>query len=242
MKIAPFIFGLFAAIPVCRSSPFPDGKHVGNHRVIVEDVIQTTSYTYLYVKENDSLKWLAIPSMQANKGETYYYSDGLPMKQFESKELHRTFDEVLFLGGVSQEPIGSNKSNVPKDKAHASISEASNEPYVRKANQETKKDIKIETQKDCITIAELFSKKELYSGKTVKIKGQVTKYSPEIMNKNWIHLQDGTDDHGKFDLVITSSGSVKTGDVVVFEGKIDLNKDFGYGYFFEVMMEDAVVK
>jgi hypothetical protein len=87
----------------------------------------------------------------------------------------------------------------------------------------------------------LFSKKDSYAGKTVKIKGQVTKYSPEIMNKNWIHLQDGTQEQGKFDLVITSAAAVQVGDVVTFEGKIILNKDFGYGYKFDVMMEDGSV-
>ena len=242
MKITPFIIALFATIPVCKSSPLPDEKHISNHKITVEEVIQTTSYTYLQVKENDSLKWLAIPSMQASKGDIYYYSEGLPMKQFESKELHRTFDEVLFLGGVSPEPIGE-KSKMPADKTHASVAQpASNEPYVRKASKEVRKDLKIDAPKDCITIAELFSKKDTYAGKIVKIKGQVTKYSPEIMNKNWIHLQDGTDDHGKFDLVITSPGNVKVGDIVTFEGKIILNKDFGYGYLFDIMMEDASIK
>ncbi len=243
MKIAPFIFGFFAIIPVCKSSPFPDGKHIGNHKIVVTEVIQTTSYTYLHVKENDSLKWLAVPLMKANTGETYYYSEGLPMKQFESKELHRTFDEVLFLGGVSPEPITGNNPKSAAENGHAQNAQAaSSQPYVRKATPEVKKNIKIDAPKDCITISELFSKKEAYSGKVIKIKGQVTKYSPEIMNKNWIHLQDGTENNEKYDLVITSSGTVKVGDIVTFEGKITLNKDFGYGYSFEVMMEEAAIK
>ena len=235
MKIASFIIGFFAIIPVCKSSPLPkitDGKQVSNHKIVVEEVIQTTSYTYLHAKENDTLKWLAVPSMHANKGETYYYSEGLPMKEFESKELHKTFDEVLFLGGVSPEPFGSK----PKPASENA------QPYSRKATPEVKKNITIDVPKDCITIAELFSKKEAYAGKTIKVKGQVTKYSPEIMNKNWIHLQDGTENNGKFDLTITSTKAVKVGDIVTLEGKISLNKDFGYGYLFEVMMEDAVIK
>ena len=243
MKFTPVFIGLFAAIPVCKSSPFFDGKHPSSHKIVVEDVLQTTSYTYLQFKENDSLKWLAIPSMQATKGQTYYYSDGLPMKQFESKELHRTFDEVLFLGGVSPVPITDGKAKMPADDTHAGISQqGGNQGYVRKATPDIRKDIKIDVPKDCITIAELFSKKEQYAGKTVKIKGQVTKFSAEIMNKNWIHMQDGTEDHGKFDLVITSPGVVKLGDEIEVEGKVSVKKDFGYGYFFDVMMEDANVK
>ncbi len=229
MKMTLFIAGLFALIPVCNSHPFsPDGKPVSNHKVVVEEVIQTTSYTYLHVKENDTLKWLAVPTMQAKAGETYYYSEGLPMQQFESKELHKTFDVVLFLGGVSPEPF----TNKPKTA----------EPYTRKATVEAKKDIKIDVPKDGISITELFSKKDAFVGKTVIIKGLVTKFSPGIMDKNWIHLQDGTDFNGKFDLTITTNAQVKTGDIITLQGKISLNKDFGYGYFFDVMMEEATIK
>ena len=176
--------------------------------------------------------------MQALAGDTYYYSEGLPMQQFESKELHRTFDLVLFLGGVSTEPIGGK----PAVAANPHGGQTGSQPYTRKAAPEVKKDIKIVVPKDCITIAELFSRKDSYAGKTVKIKGQVTKFSAEIMNKNWIHLQDGTENNGKFDLTITSAATVKNGDIVTLEGKVVLNKDFGYGYLFEVLIEDAELK
>ena len=59
------------------------------------------------------------------------------------------------------------------------------------------------------------------------------------MNKNWVHLQDGTKDGTNFDLTITTLDSVKAGDIVVFEGKVTLDKDFGAGYFYEVILEDA---
>ena len=62
------------------------------------------------------------------------------------------------------------------------------------------------------------------------------------MGKNWVHIQDGTDYKGKFEIVITTSDESKAGATVTFEGKIVLNKDLGYGYFFEVLMEDAKIK
>ena len=62
------------------------------------------------------------------------------------------------------------------------------------------------------------------------------------MSKNWIHLQDGTDFEGKFDLTITTSSTdVKVDDVVTLEGIVSINKDFGYGYFYEVLLEDAKI-
>ncbi len=92
-----------------------------------------------------------------------------------------------------------------------------------------------------ITIAELYANLDSYAEKLVKIKGQVTKYNAKIMGKNWIHIQDGTNHSGHFDLTATTSAALKVGDVVSVEGKITLNKDFGYGYFYEVLMEDAKV-
>ena len=238
MKKTIFAIAAAAIIPICHAKKLPDAKGKINHKVVVAEVLQTTSYTYLHVKENDSLKWLAIPSMPAKAGDTYYYLDGLQMLKFESKELHRTFDEVFFLGGVSTEPITGNKPNPATMPGHNGAAQ----PYTRKPTPELKKNITIETPKDGITIAELLSHKESYAGKTVKIKGEVTKFSAEIMNKNWVHIQDGTENNGKFDLTITTSIDTKVGEVICMEGKRTLNKDFGYGYFFDVMMEDAVKK
>ena len=90
-----------------------------------------------------------------------------------------------------------------------------------------------------ITIGELFSNKDSYANKTVLIKGQVTKVNRAIMGKNWVHLQDGTSGSGNYDLTITTQDEVSPGDVVTFEGKIALNKDFGAGYAYDVLMEDA---
>jgi hypothetical protein len=75
----------------------------------------------------------------------------------------------------------------------------------------------------------------------VSIKGQVTKFSDSIMNRNWIHVQDGTNHENDFDLTITSNEIVKIGDVIVISGKLTLNKDFGYGYFYKVLIEDGKI-
>jgi hypothetical protein len=100
-------------------------------------------------------------------------------------------------------------------------------------------DVKVDACKDCIKISDLLENKKNYSGKTVKVTGKVTKYNPEIMGKNWIHIQDGSEFDGSFDLTITTDQKVAVGDIITFEGKIVLDKDFGYGYFYNVLMEDA---
>ena len=102
-----------------------------------------------------------------------------------------------------------------------------------------KKDVKPEPCQGCITISGLIGNKESYSGKVVRMRGTVTKVNPEIMGKNWIHIQDGTEANGVFDLTITSSGMAEVGETVTFEGKILLNQDFGFGYNYDILMSDA---
>jgi hypothetical protein len=102
-----------------------------------------------------------------------------------------------------------------------------------------KMDLAIEPCEGCITISNLLANKKSFAGKVIKIKGKVTKYNPEIMGKNWVHIQDGTEFEGAFDLAVTTNRKITDDDVITFEGKIVLDKDFGYGYFYTVLMEEG---
>ncbi len=101
--------------------------------------------------------------------------------------------------------------------------------------------IVIEPCNDCITISNLLNNKKSFSGKIIKVKGRVTKFNPEIMGKNWVHIQDGTEFNSEFDLTLTTNNMVSLGDTLTFEGKIALDKDLGYGYFYSVLMEEGKV-
>jgi hypothetical protein len=102
-----------------------------------------------------------------------------------------------------------------------------------------KMNVVVEPCGDCITIAKLLTNKKSYSGKIIKVKGSVTKFNPQIMGKNWVHIQDGTEFEGGFDLTITTDQQASIGETITFEGKIVLDKDFGYGYVYSVLMEEA---
>ena len=102
-----------------------------------------------------------------------------------------------------------------------------------------KMNVTVEPCDGCITISNLIANKQSYSGKVIKVKGKVTKFNPEIMGKNWVHIQDGSEFQGGFDLTITTDKKVSVGDTITFEGKIVLDKDFGYGYFYSVLMEEG---
>jgi len=205
--------------------------HEGIHKVVVQAVLQTTNYTYLGVRENEDTTWLAVPKMEAMPGEIYYYQGGNEMVDFRSSSLNRTFKSVWFLGGVISE------EDMLKSTSGLTLSQSS--PGSKA--EESKSDIKIEPVEGGISIGELLANPEKCAGQTVKVKGQVTKFSLSIMGKNWIHLQDGTEFEGQFDFVVTTNEVVKAGDIILLEGTVSVNKDFGYGYFYKVIMEDCKV-
>jgi len=101
------------------------------------------------------------------------------------------------------------------------------------------KDITVDVAEGGITISDLYSNRDSYADKMVKVRGEVVKVNPDIMGINWIHIQDGTSDSGNFDLTVTTHDKPEVGDIVTFEGKISVNKDFGAGYKYNVIMEDA---
>jgi len=66
----------------------------------VSETIPAGSYTYLHVTQGGEEAWLAIPRRDVPVGAEIRYADGAPMTDFHSPSLNRTFEEVLFLGGV----------------------------------------------------------------------------------------------------------------------------------------------
>ncbi|MDD3814583.1 MAG: DNA-binding protein [Desulfocapsaceae bacterium] len=94
------------------------------------------------------------------------------------------------------------------------------------------------------TVADVFTNNTKLDGKTIRVQGKVVKFSPNIMGKNWIHLQDGSGDPLKntHDLVITTSAEPpKDKDVITIEGIVRANKDFGAGYSYVVIVEEAKI-
>jgi len=92
---------------------------------------------------------------------------------------------------------------------------------------------------ETISIEELYAGRENYEGRVISVKGKVVKVNPAIMGVNWVHIQDGTSHEGKNDLTITTAQEFIIGTEVTVTGKIILDKDFGYGYFYEVLMENG---
>jgi hypothetical protein len=91
------------------------------------------------------------------------------------------------------------------------------------------------------TVAEIITQAAGLKDKTVLVRGKVVKYNAGIMGKNWIHLRDGSGSAAAKtnDVLITSMNEVKVGDVVTAKGVVHTDKDFGSGYFYKVIVEEA---
>jgi predicted RNA-binding protein len=200
--------------------------NLDEHKVVVEEVLNTTQYTYLNVLENGKKYWIAISGSDAKVGDTYHYKGGLEQKNFYSKEFERTFETVLLVSNVWK-----NNSGASMKEAHANISKV--------PSTELEVD-NITPAKGAITLSDLLANKENYNGKLVKITGKCIKSNPMIMNRNWLHIKDSSSD--KFDLTVTTSENITLGEVITLEGTIALDKDFGAGYKYDIIMEDAVLK
>ena len=201
------------------------------HKVVAEEVIQGSSYTYLRVSSDESEYWIAINKADIKEKETYYWSIGSEMKEFTSKELKRTFRSIFLVQDFTDKPITDSGSPQPSPTTSmAGKQEAPEYPGII-----------VPKAVGGLTVAELYSGKNTLGGKKVKICGKVVKFSGGIMNRNWVHIQDGTKDKDKYDLTVTTLDTVKVGDVVIFEGVVSVGKDIGAGYFYDVLIEDAKV-
>lgn len=221
-----------------KKNKVPTAQNLANpamHEVKVAEVIQTSNYTYLKVTDNGTENWVAVTRQEAAVGETYYYDQALEMKNFNSKELNRTFETIYFVQGLSKQPIAAAAA----PPAGMGMGGDMAAKHTGKIVLEKKAGITIAPAAGSISIAQLWADKDKYSGKVIQIKGQVVKINEQVMGKNWIHIQDGSGDSGNFDLAVTTLDGMKMDDVVTFEGTITLNKDFGAGYFYEIIMEDA---
>lgn len=202
---------------------------------VVKETINAGGYVYLLGEQGDSLKWFAANAREVKIGDKYYYNDPLVMKDFYSKELDRPFDEIIFLMNISKNPEDLKKGT-----------EATEEPAMSSMPSgkitTDKKELNIEVPEGGISIAQLYENLKKYEGKKVIIKGEVVKFSAAIMNTNWAHIQDGTSFNSKYDLTVTTLENVKLNDIVTFEGTVVLDKDFGYGYFYDVLIENAEIK
>jgi hypothetical protein len=94
-------------------------------------------------------------------------------------------------------------------------------------------------------VFEVFTERSALANQKVTVRGKVVKTNAGIMGKDWLHVRDGSGEEGKNDLTVTTTTAKplpNVGDTVLVTGTVVLDKDFGMGYQYPVMVEDAEVK
>jgi frataxin-like iron-binding protein CyaY len=211
----------------------------------VLEVVDVDKYTYIKIKNSNNKEvWVAGPKESVKVGDKVSIKPGMLMKDFVSKTLNRTFSEIYFVGsltGKSKSSFHGGNYKMSSGEKYHKKSDAQNQRL--KAEIEKKYEIKkIDKAEGGYSIEEIYQQKNDLNGKKIKVKGMVVKFSPEIMNRNWIHLRDGSGETENNDLTVTTDQKVKTGDIVTFEGVLAVDKDFGYGYKYNVIIEKSEIK
>ena len=213
------------AAPAEQTAPAPlSGK--------VVETMDAGGYTYVCIESSGEKTWVAIPQTKVVKNSVMFFKPGYTMEDFNSKSLNRTFDKIVFSPGVMNMP------GAPADKKEGAM-------HGSKTIATPVEHINVEKAKgeNAYTIAELYEKATSLKDKDVVVKGRVVKVSSGIMGKNWLHLQDGTGkpEKGSHDMLVTTLDMAAVGDIVTATGVLRKDKDFGSGYSYAVMIEDAKI-
>jgi hypothetical protein len=195
----------------------------------VIETMNSGGYTYIRLEHNGKKTWAAVPKMKVTVGQQISLLPGGEMVNFRSKSLNRTFDSIIFSGGLAS----GASSATGKQKTDKKASPPAKGIKVAKA-----------TGADAYTVSEIYEKRTELHEKNAVVRGQVVKVSMGIMGKNWIHLEDGSGDKtkGTNDLVATSTEAPSVGDVITVKGTVYKDKDFGAGYKYTVIMEKASIQ
>lgn len=209
------------------AAPIPDGMVRGT----VVETMDSGGYTYVLLETETEQRWVAGPQTAVQVGDIIQTGQGMPMQPFTSNTLNRTFDVLYFVGALGNLTAPTLPVGHPTTPAMAS-SDATAVADVEVAELEAGQNI-----------ASVYGNKDSLAGQQVSLRGKVVKYNSGILGWNFIHIQDGSGDvaDGSNDLTVTSKAETAVGETVVVSGTIILNKDFGAGYSFPVLMEDATI-
>jgi hypothetical protein len=208
----------------------------------VSETMNSGGYTYVEIDTGTAKLWAAAPQFAVKVGDKVAVADGMPMMKYQSKTLNRTFDVVYFSGNVT---VNGAPSAAPVDGGRGGLGELpKGHPAIPAAGGAAAgPDLKnIKRADGGQTVTEIVTGKAKFAGKPIAVRGRVVKYNGGILGKNWIHVRDGSGTEGNNDLTVTTDAVVKVGDLVLVTGKPAVDRDFGSGYKYALIVENAQVK
>jgi len=207
------------------------------------DIKPAMGYKYLKIDEAGKTIWVAIANAPVKIGEKIGYDKKTLMKDFKSKALNQKFKEIYFASDVY---LAQKAKAIKSLKSMLNLSQKKKDPHagmgIGMSPQSKELPSKPFVKKDTYTIEEIHMWRKSLKDQNISIEGKVFKVSHNIMKRDWVHIGDGSGNEKKLtdDLVFTTpSCKLKKGDKVIAKGKIVVDKDFGYGYFYKVIIENA---
>ncbi len=237
-------------------APAPAGAIKGK----VAERIDAPPYSYLRLTTAQGETWAAVPQTNVASGAEVIVEGPLPMDGWESKTLNRKFDKLVFgtlagqgpppgaPGGAPGAAPAGNPASPPTIPPPAmppgSVAPGIAAQHAAAATgPASAADVKVAkaTGPDARAVAEIYAQKAQLKEKKVAVRGKVVKFSAGIMGRNWVHLRDGTgaQQQGNNDITVTTGDTAAVGDVVVAKGVVRIDKDFGAGYVYPVIVEEA---
>ena len=224
------------------------GDAAGGITGVVKETMNAGGYTYVRVDDGSKQTWAAAPETAVAVGDKVAIPNGMPMRDFHSKTLDRTFDVVYFVPAI--QVVGKGTGGAPAAAAHGMgahgaaghAAAADGMPGHSAAAEKTTVDLTdIRKADGGQTVAELFDNKAALVGKAVVVRGRVVKFTASVMGKNWLHLRDGSGSAGTNDLTVSTNATAAIGDMVLVRGTLGADKDLGFGYHYDIIIEDAAV-
>ncbi len=219
------------------------------HVATVVETMNAANYTYAKVDEDGNVYWIAGPQTTIAIGNKISFIDQMVMEDFTSKALDKTFEYLVFASTIiSVDKAGSSAVAAKKEEHDCDSCGPDGKPKIQasapvshaKPKTTQIESIKVAKIAGGYNIEELYAKKADLNGTTVKVNAKVVKVSRNIMKKDWVHLQDGSGSGTTSDIVVTTTNAnVNVGDVVTTEAILNTDVDFGYGYFFALILQEA---
>ncbi len=213
----------------------PGTGAAGIHGKVLE-TIDSGGYTYVRIQPDGKDIWAAGPTTVVQIGDEITAVGAMEMTNFHSKTLDRTFESLWFASRLVKagEAASTAGDGVGAAQAGASSHGAPAVGLMVEAGS-------IPKAEGGYSVAELFAKRMDLATQQVSVRGKVVKFNSGIMGKNWLHVQDGTGGPDTHDLTVTCDTAAKVGDIVLVRGSLALDKDFGAGYKYDVIIEDAQI-
>ena len=246
---------LFAAPVFAADEPELDDAMCLHGKVL--ETFDADVYTYARLATPEGETWVAVDHASVKVGTEIAIERGAVMHDFFSRTLQRSFEWIVFgrLGascaapGMSAAAAESHRAAGVGDvseaaAAHRAAGVMIGDAAAPAAQPNPATPIAKAAGPDGRTVAEVVAQANVLDQKPVAVRGRVARYTADVMGKNWLHLRDGTGSpaDGSDDILVTTAGRAKAGEVVLVRGVVGTNRDFGAGYAYKVLIEDATLE